>query len=128
MNWSEAIRKAILYIENNLTHDITIEDVSNDVNISPFYFQKGFTILCGYSLSKYIRNRKLSVAGYELLNTNIKIIDLALKYGYDSPDSFTKAFTRFHGSTPSSVHKGSKIAVIRWSIKLRKRNLLKSLV
>lgn len=59
-------------------------------------------MLCGYSISEYIRNRKLSLAGYELLHTNNKIIDIALKYGYDSPDSFTKAFTRFHGSTPFS--------------------------
>ena len=109
MNWNEAISRAILYIENNLTNDITVKDIANYVYISPFYFQKGFAIVCGYSLSEYIRNRKLSVAGYELLNTNNKIIDIALKYGYDSPDSFTKAFTRFHGSTPSSVRKGGKI-------------------
>lgn len=78
MNWSEAISKAIEYIENNLTNDITIEDISNYAYISPFYFKKGSAMLCGYSLSEYIRNRKLSVAGYELLNTNNKIIDLAL--------------------------------------------------
>lgn len=88
---------------------ILLLKTSQTMYISPFYFQKGFAIICGYSLSEYIRNRKLSVAGYELLNTNNKIIDIALKYGYDSPDSFTKAFTRFHGSTPSQVHKGEKI-------------------
>ena len=59
--------------------------------------------------SESIRNRKLSLAGYELLNTNNKIIDIVLKYGYDSPDSFTKAFTRFHGSTPTAVRNGAKI-------------------
>lgn len=109
MNWSEAISRAIEYIENNLTNDITIEDISNYAYISPFYFKKGSAMLCGYSLSEYIRNRKLSVAGHELLNTNNKIIDIAIKYGYDSPDSFTKAFTRFHGSTPTAVRKGRKI-------------------
>ncbi len=109
MNWSESISRAIEYIENNLTNDITIEDISNYSYISPFYFQKGFAIICGYSISEYIRNRKLSLAGYELLNTNNKIIDIALKYGYDSPDSFTKAFTRFHGCTPTAVRKGEKI-------------------
>lgn len=109
MNWSEAISRAITYIENNLTNDITVEDISKYVHLSPFYFQKGFAIVCGYSLSEYIRNRKLSVAGYELLSTNNKIIDIALKYGYDSPDSFTKAFKRFHGRTPTSVLKGGKI-------------------
>lgn len=109
MNWSESIVKAIEYIENNLTNDITIEDISNYSYISSFYFQKGFSIICGYGLSEYIRNRKLSCAGYEVLNTDNKIIDIALKYGYDSPDSFTKAFTRFHGSTPTEVRKGGKI-------------------
>lgn len=109
MNWSEVISRAIDYIENNLTNDITIEDISNYSYISSFYFQKGFSIICGYGLSEYIRNRKLSCAGYEVLNTDNKIIDIALKYGYDSPDSFTKAFTRFHGSTPTEVRRGGKI-------------------
>ena len=109
MNWSESISRAIEYIENNLTNDITAQDIADYSYISSFYFQKGFSIICGYSISEYIRNRKLSLAGYELLHTNNKIIDIALKYGYDSPDSFTKAFTRFHGSTPTAVRNGGKI-------------------
>lgn len=109
MNWSESISRAIEYIENNLTNDINIEDISKYAYISPFYFQKGFALLCGYSISEYIRNRRLSLAANDLLSTNERIIDIAIKYGYDSPDSFTKAFTRFHGSTPSSVRKGGKI-------------------
>lgn len=109
MNWSECISRAIEYIENNLTKDITIEDIANYLYISSFYFQKGFSIVCGCSISEYIRNRKLSLAGYEILNTDNRIIDIALKYGYDSPDSFTKAFTRFHGCTPTEVRRGGKI-------------------
>lgn len=109
MNWSESISRAIEYIENNLTNDITIEDISNYAYISPFYFQKGFALLCGYSISEYIRNRRLTLAASDLLSTNERIIDIAIKYGYDSPDSFTKAFTRFHGTTPSSVRKGGNI-------------------
>lgn len=109
MNWSESISRAIEYIENNLTNDITIQDIADHLYISSFYFQKGFSILCGYGVSEYIRNRKLSLAAYELLHTNNRIIDIALKYGYDSPDSFTKAFTRFHGSTPTEVRRGGKI-------------------
>lgn len=108
MNWSD-ISRAIEYIENNLTNDITAQDIANYLYISSFYFQKGFSMLCGYGVSEYIRNRKLSLAGYEILHTNNRIIDIALKYGYDSPDSFTKAFTRFHGSTPTEVRKGGKI-------------------
>lgn len=109
MNWSEAISRAIEYIENNLTNDITIQDISKYAYISPFYLQKGFALVCGYSISEYIRNRRLSLAARDLLSTNERIIDIAIKYGYDSPDSFTKAFTRFHGLTPSSVRKGGNI-------------------
>lgn len=89
--------------------DLSVKDVADQVNISPFYFQKGFGMLCGYSLCEYIKNRRLSLAGSEVSSTNNKIIDMALKYGYDSPDSFTKAFTRFHGATPSQVRKDGKM-------------------
>ncbi|MBR4027101.1 MAG: AraC family transcriptional regulator [Lachnospiraceae bacterium] len=100
--------KAIEYIEEHILEDITVEDIAKEVYISPFYFQKGFRFLCGFSISEYIRNRRLSLAGSELAmleKKDSKIIDIALKYGYDSPDSFTKAFTRFHGITPSVVQK-----------------------
>jgi len=109
MNWNESISRAIEYIENNLTNGISIENIANCLYISPFYFQKGFSMLCGYEVGEYIRNRRLTLAAYELLHTDKKIIDIALKYGYDSPDSFTKAFTRFHGSTPTLVRRGGKI-------------------
>ncbi len=109
MNWSEAISKVLEYIEKNLTNEITIDDISKHAYISSIYLQKGFSILCGISIGEYIKNRRLTVASYELINTDNKIIDIALKYGYDSPDSFTKAFTRFHGTTPSKVRRSSKI-------------------
>lgn len=105
MNWIDTIRKIIDYIENNLLEDIKIEDVANEVYMSSLYLQKGFSIMCGYTIGEYVRNRRLSLAGFDVMNTDDKIIDIALKYYYDSPDSFTKAFTRFHGSTPTSVRK-----------------------
>ncbi len=105
MNWIESITKAIDYIEENLDKEILIKDISGYVNISPFYFQKGFSMLCGLSIGDYIRQRKLAQAASEIVSTNEKIIDIALKYGYDSPDSFTKAFTRFHGVTPTFARK-----------------------
>jgi len=73
--------------------------------MSPFYFQKGFAMLCGFTVGEYIRQRRLTLAGREIVSTDEKIIDIALKYGYTSPDSFTKAFTRFHGVTPTAVRK-----------------------
>lgn len=62
-------------------------------------------MLCGYTVAEYIRYRRLALAGSELVSTSHKIIDIALTYGYDSPDAFTKAFTRFHGVTPTAVRK-----------------------
>ena len=105
MNWIESISKAIQYIEENITEDINIDDISKHAYTSSFYFQKGFAMLCGYTISEYIRNRRLSLAGNDLMNSDEKIIDIAIKYGYDSPDSFTKAFIRFHGVTPTAVRK-----------------------
>lgn len=105
MDWVNAIEKAIQYIEDHLIEDITIKDVAKYVHISEFYFQKGFAMLCGFTISEYIRKRRLSLAGNEIAGSDIKIIDIAIKYGYDSPDSFTKAFTRFHGVTPTVARK-----------------------
>lgn len=105
MEWTNAIQNAIEFIESHITEDISTEDVANHVHISLFYFQKGFSMLCGYSVTEYIRNRRLALAGGDLATTDMKIIDVAMKYGYDSPDSFTKAFTRFHGVSPAMVRK-----------------------
>lgn len=107
MDWIEALSHAISYIEGNITEELNIKDIADRVNISGFYFQKGFSMLCGYTVGEYIRMRRLSLAGSELISSDIKVIDLAIKYGYDSPDSFTKAFTRFHGSTPTEVRKNN---------------------
>lgn len=104
-----AIQNAIKFIEEHITDDITAEDVASHVFMSSFYFQKGFSMLCGFTVSEYIRNRKLALAGGELASTDIKVIDAAVKYGYDSPDSFSKAFTRFHGISPSAVKKGDAV-------------------
>lgn len=105
MEWAEAISKAVSYIEKHIMEDITMYDVAEHVHVSPFYFHKGFSILCGYTVTAYIRNRRLALAGQELLAGDSTVMELAMKYGYDSPDSFTKAFTRFHGNSPSGVRK-----------------------
>lgn len=94
MRWSERISEAIGYIEDNITEELTIEDIAKRVCLSPFYFQKGFAMLCGFSIAEYIRFRRLALAGSELASTDSKVIDIAFKYGYDSPDAFTKSFTR----------------------------------
>ena len=105
MGWMELVGYAIQYIEDHITDDLSVEEIARHVNISPFYFQKGFAMLCGFTLGEYIRNRRLALAGNDLVAGDEKVIDIALKYGYDSPDSFTRAFTRFHGVTPSQARK-----------------------
>lgn len=106
MEWTECISQAISYIEAHLTETLTIENIAKHAIVSPFYFQKGFAMLCGFTVGEYIKKRRLTLAGSELFASDKKIIDIALKYGYDSPDSFTKAFIRFHGVTPTAVRKG----------------------
>ena len=108
MEWIKAISAAIEYIESNLTEDISAEEIAEHVNISPFYFQKGFSLLCGYTVSEYIRSRRLALAAGELSN-GARVIDTAVKYCYDSPDSFAKAFYRFHGVTPSMAQRKSAL-------------------
>ena len=105
MRWMECIGEAINYIEENIKQELTIESIAKKALISPFYFQKGFAMLCGFTVSEYIRCRRLALAGSELVASDEKLIDIAIKYGYDSPDSFTKSFTRFHGATPTAVRK-----------------------
>ena len=92
MDWVTSIHQAIQYIEEHLREELTIREIAQQAALSPFYFQKGFSMLCGMTVGDYIRQRRLSAAGLEVLTTDRKIIDIALEFGYDSPDSFTKAF------------------------------------
>ena len=79
------------------TEDIDINEIASKAFVSSFYFQKIFNVLCGFTVGEYIKNRRLTLAAQELCSTDIKVLDVALKYGYGSPDSFAKAFTKFHG-------------------------------
>ena len=103
MEWTQALRTAISYIEAHLLEDITAEDVAAAVHISSFYFQKGFSLMSGCTIGEYIRNRRLYLAGLDLIAGEEKVVDLALQYGYETPESFTKAFRRFHGISPAAV-------------------------
>ncbi|MFJ7182506.1 AraC family transcriptional regulator [Lysinibacillus xylanilyticus] len=105
MSWIESIQKAINYIEEHLLDDITMEQIAREVNSSVFHFQRTFSILTDMSIADYIRRRRLTLAAQELINTEQKVIDLAYKYGYDSPEAFTKAFRKQHQLTPSEARK-----------------------
>jgi len=110
MEWAESLKRAIDYMETHLLDEMTAEDVSDNQHVSSFYFQKGFKIMTGYSVMEYIRCRRLYLAALEMIADRGKVIDLAYKYGYDTPESFTKAFSRFHGISPSQVkRKASQI-------------------
>lgn len=119
MEWTQSICNAIDYIEENITDALTTGDIARQAMVSPFYFQKGFAMLCGHTVGDYIKKRRLTLAGSELVSTGAKIIDVALKYGYDSPDSFTKAFTRFHGATPTAVRRGEAMVKSFAPLKIR---------
>ena len=99
--WIEGLQSSIDFIEQHLTDELDIEEIAGKAALSPFYYQRIFGALCGMTVGEYIRARRMSQAAQELARTNAKVIDIALKYGYDSPDSFTKAFLRFHGVSPS---------------------------
>lgn len=105
MSWIESIQKAINYIEEHLHETITMEQIAQEVNASVFHFQRTFSILTDMSIADYIRRRRLTLAAQELINTDSKVIDIAYKYGYDSPEAFTKAFRKQHNVTPSEVRK-----------------------
>ena len=100
MEWIAALQQAIGYMEAHLLEDINYEDVARQVHTSGYEFHRAFSFLTGMTANSYIRNRRLSLAGREIIETNARITDIALKYGYDTPESFTKAFTRFHGVAP----------------------------
>ncbi len=111
MEWLTSIRKAVDYMEKHLDDNISAQDVADQVHLSPFFLQKGFSLMTGYGIGEYIRNRRLYQAALDLNETKDKVIDIALRYGYETPESFTKAFSRFHGATPSQVRNGAAFQV-----------------
>lgn len=117
----EDIQNALTYIEANLTDELKIGEIAKQACLSPFYFQRIFAALCGVSVGEYIRSRRLALAGEELTVSNAKVIDIAAKYGYESPDSFNRAFQRFHGISPSSARKTGARLVSYAPVKLNLR-------
>jgi len=106
----EGLQAAIDYIEENLDQELDVHDVAARAYVSAYHFQRIFSALCGMPLGEYIRCRRLTLAAQELAAARhsrsparLRVIDAAVKYGYDSPDSFTRAFRRFHGVVPSQA-------------------------
>ena len=121
MDWIYSIQRGIDYMEAHLTEKLDYQDIARQAYSSVFQFQRVFSLLCGYTVGEYIRARRLTLAGCDLAAKGAKVIDIALKYGYDSPESFTRAFVRFHGITPSQAKKsGAKLkSFSRLTVKLQ---------
>ena len=103
MSTLSAIEYAVCYIEDHLADALSISDLAKRSGYSEFYFQRLFSAVCEVSAGEYIRSRRMSMAAAELLNSDCRITELAYKYGYETPESFTKAFHRFHGASPSEI-------------------------
>ena len=103
MDALERMNQALAYIEEALAEEIDFKQVERLALCSEYHFRRMFSFLAGVSLSEYIRRRRLTLAAFELAQRHVLVIDVALKYGYNSPDSFTRAFHSFHGVTPAEA-------------------------
>ena len=103
MDSLSSMNNALAYIENHLTEDINFSEVSKIAYCSEYHFKRMFSFLSGISLSEYVRRRRLTLAALDLKDKNLRIIDIAVKYGYTSADSFSRAFQTMHGILPSEA-------------------------
>lgn len=103
MDSLSSLNNALSYIEEHLTEDINFNQLAKIALSSEYHFKRMFSFLSGISLSEYIRRRRLTLAALELKNSDLKIIDVAVKYGYGSADSFSRAFNVMHGILPSEA-------------------------
>jgi AraC family transcriptional regulator len=105
MNWYERMNMVIDYIESNLCGNIDFDRIAKIACQSAVNFQRTFSIVTDISVFEYIRRRKMTLAAFDLQNSNKKVIDIALQYGYESPEAFTRVFKDIHGVSPSNARK-----------------------
>lgn len=106
----QLIQQAICYMEEHIYENISYAEVAKSVHMSSYNFHRTFSFIVGMTANEYLRKRRLTLAATELQTTDLSVIDAAYKYGYQSPESFSKAFSRFHGSTPKQAkQKGTKL-------------------
>lgn len=103
MDWIAKMNAAIIHIEQHITDTLNIGDIAKIAGCSTYHFQRMFAYMTGIPLSEYIRRRRMSLAVADLKSDDMKIIDVALKYGYHSPTAFNRAFQSVHGIAPSLV-------------------------
>lgn len=106
----QLIQQAICYMEEHIYENISYAEVARYVHMSSYNFHRTFSFIAGMTANEYLRKRRLTLAAIELQTIDLSVIDAAYKYGYQSPESFSKAFSRFHGSTPKQAkQKGAKL-------------------
>ncbi|WP_054707938.1 AraC family transcriptional regulator [Bacillus sp. JCM 19041] len=103
MDLLKNMNAAVSYIEHNLDEEIDYAEVARIAYFSEHHFRRMFSFIAGISLTEYVRRRRLTLAAFDLKERNVRVIDVAIKYGYKSPDSFSRAFQMLHDVTPSSV-------------------------
>lgn len=103
MDWLENMNATMEYIETHLADEISYDRAAQIACCSTYHFQRMFSYITGVPLSEYIRRRRLTLAAFELQTGNCKVIDAALKYGYESPEAFSRAFKKLHGVMPVSA-------------------------
>lgn len=118
MDAIECLQKAVDFVEEDLCGRWDADTVASKACMSSFQFQRLFSVVCGVSLGEYIRNRRLTLAAQDITQSDAKIIDIALRYGYETPESFSRAFSRFHGisplmarSQPESIHTFARLSI-----------------
>lgn len=103
MEWVQRLNSAINYIEENLSGDIKVEEAAKIACCSTYHFQRMFAYMSNITLTEYIRRRRMSLAAVELQSGDCKVVDISVKYGYDSPTAFNRAFKSVHGIAPSQA-------------------------
>lgn len=103
MDWLAGMNRVVELIENNLTQKIKLESLARTAGCSVYEFSRIFSYMAGMSVSQYIRNRRLSQAVFDIQTSDDRLIDIALKYCYESPTTFTRAFKNLHGITPTEA-------------------------
>ncbi|WP_042276279.1 AraC family transcriptional regulator [[Clostridium] dakarense] len=109
MNTLKCMNDALDYIEKNIEHEINYKEIAKIACCSEYHFKRMFSFIAGISISEYIRRRRLTLAAFDLRNSDIRIIDIAIKYGYNSADSFARAFNTIHGIMPSEARNSKKM-------------------
>ncbi len=120
MDWLANLNRALNYVEENLDEDIDLKEAARLAHCSEYHFSRMFSFLAGVPLSEYIRRRRLTLAAFELQSNHLRIVDVAVKYGYRSADAFSRAFQALHGIPPSAVrsHAPSLVAYPRMTFQL----------